>query len=133
MKTYFLSSLIGILLLSCSSDDNSEASKFIGKTFDYVYFETEQECLDAQPDPNFFINCHQELSFIDNENAEIMLTDIMYSINYTIDNDNIIIHAHSRTLEFQNDIIFKIMTNASLKHIDNNTIWNTRTGNTLWE
>jgi len=125
--------LFSFYQLSCSNDDNSEASKFIGKTFDYVYFETEQECLQAQPDLKFFINCHQELSFIDNENAEIMLTDILYSINYTIDNDNIIILAHSRTFEFQNDIIFKIMTNASLKHIDNNTIWNKRTGNTLWD
>jgi len=132
MIKYLLLSLVGISLLSCSDDDNSEQSEFIGKTFDYLFFETEQECIDAQPDPNFFINCHQELSFIDNEKAEIILTDIKYSVNYTIDHAKIIIHPSSNTIEFQNDIIFEKITDSSIKRMGNNTIWNQRNGNSLW-
>ncbi len=132
MKKYVLFLFVGISLLSCSNDDNSKQSEFIGKTFDYLFFETEQECIDAQPDPNFFINCHQEISIDDNENAEIMLTDIMYSVKYTIDNNELIIHSNSRTFEFQNDIIFEIINTSSLKLKSNNTIWNERIGNTLW-
>ncbi len=132
MKKYFLFLCITLSFLSCSNDDNSEPSELVGKTFDYLLFETEQECIDAQPDPAFFINCHQELSIIDNHTAEIMLTDIMYSVNYTIGSDRLIIHSHSKTFEFQNDIIFEIINASSLKLVDNNTIWNERIGNTLW-
>ena len=132
MKKLLLLFLFGITILSCSKDENFKQSKFIGKTFDYLFFETEQECINAQPDPNFFINCHQELSFMDNENAEIMLTDIKYSVGYTIENNKIIIHPNSRTFEFQNNLIFEIINDSSLRLTENNTIWNERIGNTLW-
>ncbi len=133
MKRYFSLLLIGITLLSCSNENYSEKSDLIGKTFDYLFFETEQECLDAQPDPNFFINCHQELNFIDNEKAKIILTDIIYSVSYTIENDKIIIHSSPNTFEFQNDIIFEKVSTFSLKRLDNDTLWNERNGNSLWE
>jgi len=132
MKQYFLLTLLGVLLLSCSNEDNAQHSEFIGKTFDHLHFQTEQECIDAQSNPNFFINCHQELSFIDSEKANIMLTDIMYSVNYTVANDKIILHAHSRTFEFQNDMVFEIIDNASLKLPTYNSFWNERIGNSLW-
>ena len=132
MKKYFLLSVLGILFLSCSSDDNSEQSELIGKTFDYLLFETEQECIDAQLDPNFFINCHQELSINDDENAEIILTDINYSVKYSIENGKLIIHSNTTTFEFQNDMTFEIINTTSLKLLSNNTIWNERIGNTLW-
>jgi len=132
MKKYYLLTILGILILSCSNDDNSQQSEFVGKTFDHLHFETEQDCINAQSNPNFFINCHQELSFIDSEKANIILTDIMYSVNYTVENDKIIIHAHSRTFEFQNDIIFEVIDNASLKFTAYNSFWNERIGNSIW-
>lgn len=132
MKKYVLLSVLGVLFLNCSNDDNSQHSELIGKTFDYLFFETEQECIDAQPDPNFFINCHQELTIDDNENAQIMLTDIMYSVKYSIDDNKLIIHSDTRTFEFQNDMIFEIINTTSLKLLSNNNIWNERIGNTLW-
>ena len=91
MKKYFLLSITGMILLSCSNDDDFNKLLFIGKTFDYLYFETEQECIDAQPDPDFFINCHQELSFIDNKKVEIMFTDIIRSTTYTIEASKIVL------------------------------------------
>lgn len=133
MKKYLLLSLIGTLLLSCANDDNAETNEFIGKTFVYLFFETEQECINAQPDPNFFLNCHQELSFIDKETAEIIFTDIIYQINYRIEKNKIVIYSSSNTFGSQDDIVFEIINSASLKYIDNNTIWNELTGNTLWD
>ena len=134
MKNYFLILFIGITLFNCSSDDdNSQQSELIGKTFDHLFFETEQECIDAQSDPNFFINCHQELSIIDNENAEIILTDNIYAVKYSIENGKLIIHSNATTAEFQNDLIFELINISSLKLISNNSIWNERIGNTLWD
>lgn len=133
MKKCFLLSILGILFLNCSSDDNAEQSELIGKTFDHLFFGTEQECIDAQRDPNFFINCHQELSIKDNENAEIIITDYIYSIKYGIENDKLVIHSNTTTVEFQNDITFQIINTNSLKLLSNNTIWNKRTGSTVWD
>lgn len=132
MRKYFLLLALGILFLNCSNDDNSQQSELSGKTFDYLFFETEQECLDAQLDPNFLINCHQELSIIDNENAEIILTDIKYSVKYSIDKNKLIIHSNTTTIEFQNDMTFDIINANSLKLLSNDTIWNERIGNILW-
>lgn len=132
MKNKILILLIAFSLFSCSNDDNVEQNEFIGKTFDYLFFETEQECINAQPDPNFLLNCHQEISFIDKETAEIILTDIIYSVNYTIDDSKIIIHSSPNTYEFSNDIIFEKVSSFSIKRIENNTIWNHRQGNSIW-
>lgn len=132
MRNYFLFLLFGMTFLNCSNDDNSLQSELIGKTFDHVFFETEQECIDAQSDPDFFINCHQELSINDNENATIILTDNMYSVKYSIENEKLIIHSNSTTFEFQNDLTFELINMTSLKLLSNNTTWNERIGNTLW-
>ncbi|WP_062057661.1 hypothetical protein [Aquimarina longa] len=133
MKIYFLISVIGILLLSCTNDDDSEQSSFIGKTFDHLYFKTEQECTNAQTNQDFFINCHQELSFTDNKKAVIMLTDIRYSVNYTIEGNKIIINASPSTSGFLNNMTFEIINASSLKLINDHTTWNERIGNTLWD
>jgi hypothetical protein len=131
MKKYFICLLVGITLLSCTKDKFPERKKFVGKTFDHIFYETEQDCIDSQTDPNFFINCHQELTF-NNNNSEIMLTDIIYTANYSVKNNRIFIHANSETLEFPNDLIFEIINTSSLKLISDNTIWNERIGNTPW-
>ena len=131
MKKYFLLLLIGITLLNCSNDDNSEQSKFIGKTFDYLFFETEQECINTQPDPTFSLNCHREIRFINKEIAEIILTDILYSVNYTIDESKIIIHSSPHTFEFQNDIIYEKISDSSIQRLENNTVGNQRNGHSL--
>ena len=133
MRNYFLLLFIGITFSNCSNDDdNSQQSELIGKTFDHLFFETEQECIDAQSDPDFFINCHQELSINDNENAEIILTDIIYSVKYSVENDKLIIHSNATTFEFQNDLTFELINITSLKLLSNNSTWNERVGNTLW-
>lgn len=133
MKWWFLFLLIAITFLSCSSDDNVHESVYVGKTFDFLFFETQQECLDAQTDPSFFINCHQELNFIDTEKARIVLTDIVYKINYSIFNNRIRIHSSANITEFQDDIFFKRISDSSLIRLDNNTIWYERDGESVWD
>lgn len=132
MKKILLLSVLGILLFSCSDDDEIEQPEFAGKTFDHLYFETEQECLDAQPEPDFFMNCHQQVDFLDNENVEIMLTDIIYKTTYSINSSEIIVYSTPNTYEFQNDLIFQIINPSTLKLTRDNTIWKERTGNSPW-
>ncbi|WP_375562673.1 hypothetical protein ACE193_09085 [Bernardetia sp. OM2101] len=124
MKKYLLFLIIGTFLFSCSDDDSVKKNELIGKTFDHLWFETEQECLDAQPDPDFFINCHQEIRFVDEKKAFIMLTDIMYSVDYTVDDSKIII---------SENIVFEIINASSIKEVNDGTIWNERKGNSIWD
>ena len=133
MKYYLSTILMGLILLSCSGDDDSNNNILIGATFDYLFFQTQQECLDAQPDPNFFINCHQELSFIDSNTARIVLTDIIYNVDYVIFANMVIIRSSSNTFEFSNDITFEILNDYSLRKTDDGTIWNRRIGNSIWD
>lgn len=132
MKKYLILSVLGTILLSCSDEDNENRSEFVSKTFDHLFFKTEQECIDAQPVPDFFINCHRQLHIVDDENVEIMLTDIIYSTNYTIKNNKIIIYSSSNTMEFQNDLIFEIVDPTTLKLTEDNTIWKVRIGDSIW-
>lgn len=132
MRFFFTLLVFGTFILSCSNDDNIGQNEFVGKTFDYLFFETEQECINAQPEPDFFLNCHQEISFIDNETAEIILSDIQYSTSYTIDNSKITIHSSENTFEFQNDIIFEKVSSSLIRRIENNTVWKQRQGNSIW-
>jgi hypothetical protein len=131
---YFLLLTSAILLLfNCSKDDNSGRKDLVGKTFDHLFFNTEQECIDAQTDPSFFINCHQELTILDLENAEIILTDIVYSAKYRVQNNQLIILSNPTTFEFQDDLIFDIVDSNTLRLLTNQTIWNERIGETVWD
>lgn len=133
MRNYFLFLFIGIAFLSCTKDDDMQHSELIGKTFDHLFYATEQDCLNAQPDPNSFINCHQELSINDNENAVIILTDIIYAVKYSMEKGKLIIHANAKTVEFHNDLTFELIHTSSLKLLSNNSIWNERVGDSLWD
>lgn len=130
MKKYLLFPVMALFLLSCSSDDNPEQSgpELIGKTFVHRFFETEQQCIEAQPDPNFYINCYEEISFTDDVTAQVMLTDIQYAVSYTIDGNNIIVSFSPNAT-----ITFERVNNATLKRLDDNTIWKERTGNSIWD
>lgn len=127
MKKY-LFILILISIFSCSKESKA-GSGFAGKTYVYRLFENEQECIDAQPDPDFFLNCHRELNFIDDENAEIMFTDITMAVKYTIDANRI-------TINFSTDesssLIFEIIDNSSLKLLNDDIIWSKKIGDSIW-
>lgn len=131
MKHYFISFILGLTLLSCSNDDMG-AFNFEGQTFIHSFFDTEQECLEAQPTPDFFINCHQELRILDSNRAEIMLTDILYSVTYIIENNTLMLLPSESPYEFDENLTFEIIDNKTLKSIDFNSTWKLMEGNSIW-
>ncbi|MFD0861989.1 hypothetical protein ACFQ1M_07205 [Sungkyunkwania multivorans] len=133
MKRSMVLFLTVSFLLGCSSSDDVRKADYVGKTFDHRFFDTLQECLDAQPDPNFFINCHQQLSFIDLETAEISLTDIIYRVDYSVFGNRVTLRSGPNTLEFQQDIVFERISDSSLRRISDNSVWYERNGDDIWE
>jgi hypothetical protein len=53
-------------------------------TFDF--FESYEACEAAQPDPNFWINCSQMVTFCPGGQAEVMVTDIVHLGTYRLAN-----------------------------------------------
>ena len=128
MKKYSLLAVM-IAFFSCSKDNDASDSALAGKTFDHLLFETQQQCLAAQTNPDFFINCHEEIEFTGDDSAVIMLQDILYNVDYTLDGNKIIVSFPgdpSATLTFEKT------NNASLKLLGDGTVWNKRIGNSIW-
>jgi len=119
-----------LLLFSCTNDDDLK-EEFVGKTFDDLFYETEQTCLDSQFDPNFFINCHQELHFVSSQKVEVMLSDIIQSTTYSVSSTQVIIHTSEDTFEFQSDLVFERLDLNTPRKSDDDTIWRLREGNSI--
>lgn len=102
------------------------------ETFIYLHFKTEKQCLDSQP-TDFFINCHSEITFMENGFVEIILTDIIWRGEYTVVNKSIII-----TFEYNHEVpgetlVFQIINNSKIKRVDNKTVWERMTGDSIWD
>ncbi len=119
------------ILTHCSRNDDIKP-KLAGKIFNHLFFDTEQECIDAQPSPDLWINCAQTLEFIDNEQATIIFTDIVNAVMYNTYENTIVVTPTSSS-EFSNDIIFEIVDQRTLKRIDDGTIWKEQKGDSIWE
>ncbi len=132
MKNLSIYILLLVLFLGCSSDSTFTDSDLIGKTFDHLFFSTLKECRAAQPDPNFFINCHQELEILNQKELTIVLTDIVNQTEYQLRGNLLIIKA-SNTTEFANDLVFEILDEQTLRRSGANTIWNERLGASPWD
>ncbi len=102
------------------------------ETFIYLYFKTEKECLDAQP-TDFFINCHSEINFLENGLAEIILTDIIWRGEYTVVKKNIIVTFKDNYEVPKGTIVFQIINKSKIKRLDDNTVWNKMTGDSIWD
>ncbi len=102
------------------------------KSYVYLFFSTEKECLENQPEPDFFINCHQQVDFYKNSVVEIMLTDIIWSGTYKIEG-NIVILTFEDSYEIPDgEIIFEIINPAKLLLTENGTVWKKISGNSIW-
>ncbi|WKK82259.2 hypothetical protein [Marivirga arenosa] len=107
-------------------------ANFSGKIYNHLFYDTQEECEKAQVDSNFFINCHQQLEFIDEDNATIMLTDIIYEVRYTVKKNKVIIFSEEGgNSQFEN-IEFKIIQNNELLKTDDSTVWKEQTGESIW-
>lgn len=134
MKTNLLFMVSLFLMASfCERDDFPKKDlELENETFIYLHFKTEKQCLDAQPS-DFFINCHSELTFLENNKAEIILTDIIWRGDYQIIKKNIIINFHNNPEIPEGSLVFKIINNSKLKKVDDNTMWNRKNGESIWD
>ena len=129
--------LLFLLLAVTSSCYRTEAPgkemRFKNKTFVHLYFETEQECLDAQPDPDFFVNCHQQVDFLDDNVVELMLTDIIWVGEYHVVR-NMLILEFEPNYEIPTGLMaFEIIKNNKLRNMEDNSYWKKMTGNSIWD
>ncbi|QED37034.1 hypothetical protein FK178_04615 [Antarcticibacterium arcticum] len=102
------------------------------KTYVYLFFSTEKECMENQPDPDFFINCHQQVDFYKNNIVEIMLTDIIWRGTYKIEGNIVILSFESSYEIPDGEIIFEIINPAKLLLTENGTVWKKVSGNSIW-
>ena len=74
---YVVLLVIPIALAGCDVFGTSEQFFAEDRTYEHRFFETDEACLAAQPDPNFFINCSQWVDFYTDGRVELTLTDII--------------------------------------------------------
>lgn len=103
------------------------------KSFIYLYFPTYEDCLAAQPDPDFFINCHQQVDFYDNNRVDIMLSDIYYRGTYRILGNIVILTFEPGPEIPDGEVIFEILNPTKLLHLEYGTVWKKINGQTIWE
>lgn len=134
MERKITSIIFIFLLISCSHGGSSSKEKMlINTTYVHLFFDSEKECLDAQPEPDFFYNCHQQLDFYPNNNVEIMLSDIIWRGNYETQKNTVILTFEPNYEIPDGEIRFEILNSNWLFNVENETLWKKVTGNTIWE
>ena len=126
--------LILMLIPACAQVGTSaRENMFQNKTFVHLYFETEEECLAAQPEPDFFHNCHQQIDFMKDKKVRIMLTDILWDGTYKTQG-NLIILTFEPNFEIPTgEIVFEIINPSLLIKTGDNTIWKKISGDSIWK
>lgn len=126
--------LILMLITACSPVGTSARQNMLqNKSFAHLYFETEEECLAAQPEPDFFQNCHQQIDFMKDKKVRIMLTDILWDGTYKTQG-NLITLTFEPNFEIPTgEILFEIVNPSRLIKTDDNTIWKKISGDSIWK
>lgn len=89
--------------------------------------------MDAQPEPDFFQNCHQQVDFYNNNRVEIMLTDIYYQGTYRIQGDTVLLLFEPSTEIPDGMMIFEIVSPTRLIYSENGTVWKKISGKSIWD
>lgn len=130
-----ITTLFILILFSTACNQMSAPGKekqFENKSYVNLFFPTEKECMDSQP-PDFFINCHQQVDFYENNRAEIMLSDIIWIGTYYVENKILTIEFDSNFEVPDGEIKFLILNNNALMRISDNTVWKKIKGNSIWK
>jgi hypothetical protein len=130
LKTTIALALMPMLIVSCQKREIK--NNIEGSTYNHFLFETEAECLAAQP-TDFFLNCFQSLHFIDEDEAEIILTDIVNHVEYKVKRGKIILYSTSNSPDIADQMEFEYISENELMHIESNTRWLLQTGSSPWE
>ncbi|RKS53194.1 hypothetical protein BC962_1443 [Gillisia mitskevichiae] len=132
IKLLFLCSLFFMASFCERNELPKNKNSLENETYVFLYFKSEKECLDAQPS-DFFINCHSEISFLENGIAEIILTDIIWRGEYSIVKKNILVTFDDNIELPEETLVFQIINSNQIKRLDDNTIWNKMTGDSIWD
>lgn len=125
--------LILMAITACSPVTKSgKENMFNNKTFVHLFFNTEEECRAAQPEPDFFINCFQQLDFLNDQKVRIMLTDLLWDGTYKIQGNLIILSFEPNYEIPSGEIVFEIQESGQLIKSDDNSIWKEVSGNSIW-
>ncbi len=123
-----------MLFGACTKSDILVREKMlVNKSFVYLYFPTLKDCMAAQPDPDFFINCHQQVDFYPNERVEIMLSDIYYQGTYKIMGNLVVLTFEPGPEIPDGEIVFQMLNPAKLLHLEYGKVWKKISGNSIWE
>ena len=127
--------LLFLLAITACSQVTKPAREnmFRNKTFVHLFFNTEKECMAAQPDPDFFLNCHQQLDFLNDGKFRIMLTDILWDGTYIIQGNLLILSLEPNYEIPSGKIIFEILNPTLLQKSGDNSIWKKFSGNSIWK
>lgn len=126
---------IFILSTSCSKDSPPGNENILeNRSYVFLFFDTEKECHDNQPEPDFFINCHQQVDFYEDKIAEIMLTDIIWRATYKIEDTHVFLTMEPNHEVPGGEVVFELLDGgARLLKLDNNTVWKKITGDSIWD
>lgn len=134
MKNTFTFICALILLGSCSPQATPVREKMlVNKSFVYLYFKNQKECMEAQPDPDFFINCHQQVDFYENNVVDLMLSDIYYRGTYQIMGDLVVLSFEPGPEIPDGEIVFEMLNPAKLLFLEHGTVWKKLSGNSIWK
>lgn len=125
---------IFILSTSCTKDTPPENHNILENTsYVYLFFETEKECEENQPEPDFFMNCHQQVDFYEEDIAVIMLTDILWRGTYTIEDTHVFLTLEPNYEIPSGEVVFEIINGTQLLKLDSNTVWKKISGDSIWD
>jgi len=133
MKNITFCAFILLLLGSCTPHAVPIKEKMlVNKSFVYLYYPSMKKCMDAQPDPDFFLNCHQQVDFYPNNRVDIMLSDIYYRGTYQIMGNLVVLTFEPGPEIPEGEIIFEMLNPAKLLYLENGTVWKKVSGNSIW-
>lgn len=124
MKKLPILILLSVLFLGCSTDDDATGiteEQLVGNQYAHLLFDTREECEAAQA--QYFTNCAQVIKILNVDEAEVMVTDILYRTDFYVEGNQLVIQAGENTYEFANDIIFDIQENGNLRHTASGSEW----------
>lgn len=129
--TYFV---CVFLLVSCSIGDNpANKRKYENSTFIHLLYKNQRECMEAQNNPDFFINCHQQIDFLENHQARVIFSDIIYEANYQFNGKKIILTFDQNPEVSNNEMVMDILNKNTLRNSENNVIWKRMKGESIWD
>ena len=115
MKSILSFCFVLLLLLSCSTDDDTIPQSFIDATFAQIV----PDCTNDDPIAN---GCYADVTFIDNQEAFVLpFGDIVYDVTYQVDGNSIVLDMSSYFENFS--ISYKIVDSNTLVRLEDNTEW----------